>query len=366
MSKSTYIEINGKKYDAVTGKQMVKSQSTITSMKPSKNVGSIDGFSRRKTAQRIPANHAGKSQQKSKTLMRHSVKKPAAIQQPASHTKTQNNHTAKSNLGQHTRRVESAKNSPRSPHVKKYGTPVARTSIAKNHSEVTVKQVPPQLHKVPQNSHTTERMMPTAKQSKSTNAQKRKLMTERMIESALNNAQSHEEVHHSSHTASKKRRRSLAKRLGVSTRSMAMSSAALAVVLLAGFFALQNVPNFAMRVAATRAGFAAEMPDYKPSGFSFKGPINYSSGKVTVSFKSNSDSRAYDLVQQSSKWNSDALLSNYVAVDNKQYQTYQDRGRTLYIYDGSNATWVDNGIWYQIEGESNMTTDQLVRIAASI
>jgi len=368
VSKNTYIEINGNKYDAVTGKQIAKSHSSVTPMKQSKNVGSIDGFSRRKATQRIPANHSPKNQQKSQTLMRQSVKKPAVAPQPSAHSKNQTNHIAKSALGQHPRRVESAKTSPKSPHVKKYGTPVARTSIAKNHSEISIKkQEPSQVHKSAKSTHTSQHHATTkAKPTQSTTAQKRKLMTERMIESALNNAQSHEEVHQSSKSISKKRRKSLAKRLGVSSRSMAMSSAALAVVLLAGFFALQNVPNFAMRVAATRAGFAAEMPDYKPSGFSFKGPINYSSGKVTVSFRSNSDSRAYDFVQQSSKWNSDALLSNFVATENKQYQTYQDRGRTLYIYDGSNATWVDNGIWYQIEGESNMTTDQLVRIAASI
>jgi hypothetical protein len=196
--------------------------------------------------------------------------------------------------------------------------------------------------------------------------QKRRLLTSRMIESALGSAQSHKEVHPSIKPTATKRRKSFAKRLGVSSRSMAMSSAVLAVVLLAGFFAMHNVPNFAMRVAATRAGFDAELPGYRPAGFSFKGPINYSAGKVTVSFKSNSDTRAYDVTQQSSKWNSDALLSNYVLAEKKQYQTYQDRGRTLYIYDGSSATWVDNGIWYQIEGESQMTADQLVRIAASI
>jgi hypothetical protein len=121
-----------------------------------------------------------------------------------------------------------------------------------------------------------------------------------------------------------------------------------------------------MRIAAARAGFDASMPAYKPAGFSFKGPINYSAGQVVVSFNSNTDDRQYSVKQQESSWNSDALLSNFVVANNSQYQTYIDRGRTLYIYDGSNATWVDNGVWYQVEGPSDMTTDQLVRIAASI
>lgn len=359
MSKNTFIEINGKRYDTVTGKQLSDSKTTITSVKPTSSTGSIDGFSRRKSSSRVPAKHSSKSPQKSQTLMRQSVKKPAVAVQ------TQNrpvNHIQKSSLGQQPRRVETAKRSTKSPQVNKYGSPATRTSIATHHSELPIKQAPATTHPTPNQSHQSS----SATSSHTTPSHKRTLNTERMIESALNNATSHEEVHDSSKPTHTKRRKSLAKRLGVSSRSMAMSSAALAVVLLAGFFALQNVPNFAMRVAATRAGFNAEMPDYKPAGFSFKGPINYSSGKVTVSFRSNSDTRSYDLVQQSSKWNSDALLSNFVVADNKQYQTYQDRGRTLYIYDGSNATWVDNGIWYQIEGNSDMTTDQLVRIAASI
>ena len=126
------------------------------------------------------------------------------------------------------------------------------------------------------------------------------------------------------------------------------------------------MPNLSVRVAAARAGFDANMPGYKPSGYSFSGPINYSPGQVTITFKSNTDNKAYSVTQRASNWNSDALLSNYVVAENKQYQTYLDRGRTLYIYDGSNATWVDNGVWYQVEGDAEITTDQLVRIAASI
>jgi hypothetical protein len=156
------------------------------------------------------------------------------------------------------------------------------------------------------------------------------------------------------------------KKLGVSRRALSMSSAVLAVALLAGFFAIQNVPNLSMRVAATRAGFDAAMPGYKPAGFSFKGPIKYSPGQVSVSYESNTDARSYEVKQKASNWNSDALLANFVVAEGKQYQTFLDRGRTLYIYDQSNATWVDDGVWYQIEGQSNMTTDQLIRIASSI
>jgi len=185
-----------------------------------------------------------------------------------------------------------------------------------------------------------------------------------MLERGLAVANSHELPTLPSQHKSK--RKKLAHKLGISPRAMAISSTVLAGVLLGGFFAIQNVPNLSMRVASARAGFNASMPGYSPSGFSFKGPIKYSPGQVTISFDSNTDDREYSVTQRATNWNSEALLSNYVVSTNKQYQTYLDRGRTLYIYDESNATWIDNGVWYQVEGNSDMTTDQLVRIASSI
>jgi hypothetical protein len=353
VGNQTFIEINGKKYDAISGRLVdsASHKASITSVKPATNQGSIDGFSRRSKKpqnHRTPAQHALKQTQKSQTLMRNSVKKPALT--PPQVAK---NEITRSSLGQHPRRVAHSQNTIKSPHVQKFSAPAARTSIRKESKELTVQT--PKHHSI---EHHEARNHQHAIQKSQHNSAAGK-----MIEAALANAQSHEQTHH--HTSKKKKSR-LTRKLGVSAKTLSMSSAVLAVVLLAGFFAVQNVPNLAMRVAATRAGFNASMPAYKPSGFSFKGPINYSSGRVTVSFVSNSDDRTYELTQRNSDWNTDALLANFVVEENKQYQTYVDKGRTLFIYDDSNATWVDNGIWYQIEGESDMTTDQLARIAASI
>jgi len=108
------------------------------------------------------------------------------------------------------------------------------------------------------------------------------------------------------------------------------------------------------------------MPSYKPGGFALSGPITYSTGKISVSYQSNSDNRSYRVTQSNSAWNSETLLDNFVAVNRRAYQTFQDRGKTIYIYDGSNATWVDRGVWYQIEGASSLSSDQLLRIANSL
>ena len=366
MGNKNFIEINGKKYDAITGKLLSEQQKPAekpkAAVQPVKNTGVVDGFKKRpakpsKTRQQ--AKHAAKSnQQKSKTLVRNAVQKPAPT--VAKVKKKLAPTIEKSHLGVSARRQEQAKKVAKSHKVSKYSEQAVRTSIVKKHAPVSVKPAPSSVTAPAKKAVKT---MSEVAASTATKIHSRSVDAEKLIEAALSNAKSHEEkpVRHKS-----RRRSKFARKLGISSKTAAFSSGALAVVLLAGFFALQNVPNLAMRVAATRAGFNASMPGYSPSGFSFRGPINYSSGQVTISFRSNVDNRFYDVKQTSSNWNSDALLANFVIADNKQYQTYLDKGRTLYIYDGSNATWVDNGVWYQVEGESEMTTDQLIRIASSI
>ncbi len=355
MGNKNFIVINGKKYDTVTGKLLQDSPTlnkpVINTLNFSSNTGVVDGFMRKPTVKKprpLTAQHNVKQVQKSQTLMRQVVKKPNVQVSQSQSTKPS---IQKSHLGVSARRSETAKQTPKSQQVQKFGTLHHRTSVVSTSEHLPVAVAPAHHNPTVKNSVTPP-----------TKAAHRPSASEKMIEAALANASSHTEVH----PHKKKKRSKILKKLGISAKAAGMSSAILAGVLLGGFFAIQNVPNLSMRVAAARAGFDAQMPGYQPSGFSFKGPINYTTGKVTVSFESNSDEREYEVSQQASNWNSDALLSNYVVVDNKQYQTYLDRGRTLYIYDGSNATWVDNGVWYTVEGNSDMTTDQLIRIAASI
>jgi hypothetical protein len=85
-----------------------------------------------------------------------------------------------------------------------------------------------------------------------------------------------------------------------------------------------------------------------------------------VTFRSNSDERNFELQQQVSNWNSQALVDNFILSENKQYQTFQEKGKTIYVYDNANATWVNGGVWYKIEGNSSLNTEQLLKIASSI
>jgi hypothetical protein len=354
VGNQTFIEINGKKYDALTGK-LIQDKPTApvqkTTFQP--QVGVVDGFTRRpKPTSPRSVRHAVKAPQKSQTLARSAVKKPhpkTAVTTPAVSPIT------KPTLKTPEVRAQRARTTAKSPDIQKFPhTEKPRTSVVKHAHELAVQHPTQHALSAPQQQ---KQIAPHANHPS-------KKHTEAVLQAALQSATTHESLHHQ-HAHPKKPRR-LTKKLGISPRVAALSSSVLAFVLLAGFFAVQNVPNLSMRVASTRAGFAAEMPGYKPAGFSFKGPIAYQAGRVSVTFKSNTDDRQFTLTQSSSNWNSDALLANYVASEKKQYQTYLDKGRTLYIYDNSNASWVDNGIWYQIEGDSSLTTDQLIRIASSL
>ena len=145
---------------------------------------------------------------------------------------------------------------------------------------------------------------------------------------------------------------------------------ALAVVasllLVGGYITYLNIPNVSLRVAASRAGIEATMPGYKPDGFSLNGPIAWSTGQVVISFASNTDERNYDVIQRNSRWDSQSLLANYVLEETADYTTFEESGLTIYVFEGANATWVNGGVWYTIEGESLLNPDQLINIATSL
>jgi hypothetical protein len=108
------------------------------------------------------------------------------------------------------------------------------------------------------------------------------------------------------------------------------------------------------------------MPAYTPAGFSLNRDVQVSPGKITVGFRSNTDDKEFTITQQASNWSSQAMVNNHLIASNKTYQSYDNNGKIVYIYDNSNATWVNGGVWYQINGNATLTSDQLIRIASSL
>lgn len=344
------IELNGHTYDAKTGKQLAH---TDTSKKapvshPKTNASKhIDGFTRR------PATAVKKSPQKSQTLMRASVKQPVANK---IHAKA----TAKpvlSPVRHKTPRTESIK-----PGRAIRATTIAQSSLiskfghtipAIQSAVVPVAPEPALLKHNPPAVKPAHEVAPTVTHAVSPRDP---------FKAAVENAISHKQpkakkarVHHR-----------IAKKLHVSPGLVSFSGMIILALGAGGFLAYQNLPKIAMQVAATRAGLNASMPTYQPSGFSMAGPIEYEPGVVTLNFKSNSDERSFAVTQKNSSWNSETLLENFVSATKQPYQTFQANGRTIYIYEGNKATWVDGGVWFNIDGKANLNSDQLLRIADSL
>lgn len=359
------IELNGQKYDATTGRPVSTSSNTVKSHKvvpvPS-GPKQLDGFTRRPGAARstVPTKTLHAKTQKSQTLMRKVVKKPEA---PAKiHAKV-----AAPTIGH-----QPASKQPRLE-ASKPGRAIRATSIGQSSliskfgktpptiqsKVVPVKPAPAVVTAAPATKQTAIQRPAAHHAPKSQPASATK---KNVFETAIENAASHEtpkikkaRVHHR-----------IAKTLRVSPRLVTFTGATLAVLLVGSVYAYQNMPEIAMKIASTRAGLNANLPAYQPAGFALAGPIEYNSGEVTLNYKSNSDERAFNVIQKNSGWNSETLLENFVETNSKPYQTFQANGRTIYIYDGNKATWVDGGVWYNIDGEANLNSDQLLKIAESL
>lgn len=328
MGKEHIIELNGQRYDARTGAIVATTPIPASKTHHSKPVArTMDGFSRA-PKQSLPHHQP----EKSKTLMRAVVAKPKPAQ-PHHQTHSPIKTTAATLHSQHRHAASVQK----SPLVSRFGHDIASN---------------PKASPVPDASHIQDTGRAVVHQPASADP----------ISHALANATGHEQP------KLKKARLNtrVARKLKVSPRVLSSASFGLAFLLITGFFAYQNIPGLTMRLAAARSGVQGRLPGYQPAGFSLNGSIAYKPGQITINYKSNSDDRNFKVSQSSSSWDSQSLLDNYVAVNRRDYQTVQDKGKTVYIYDGSNATWVDGGIWYRVEGESSLNSDQLLHIAASL
>ncbi len=399
----TTIELNGTLYDAVSGKA-VNSQApqTIapTPATPQAAPGSItppptsprnvDGFFKPASkavvapakpvaptpvqatatpAKEKPApareavtapNHAQAHQpERAKTLMRHAIDKPK-VSAPIDENTTPALPTPNDSFREREARASRVS---KSPSISRFGGRLP-TAIDKKHVDHVPVIEPP--HDAPAaekhlNSFAKTRTSPKLRAEEPQAKAQAEAVPAISFASAIANATSHEEET----PAKPKLHQRTAKKLGTTTKMLGAGGATLAVLLIAGFIAFKSVPTVQMQLAATRAGFSASLPGYTPAGFSMKGGIDADQGAVTVNYKSNSDDRNFQVSQKPSNWTSESLLTNYVSSDKKAYQTYEERGKTIYIYEGSNATWVNGGVWYEIKGDSSLSSDQLLHIANS-
>jgi len=338
------IELNGERYNAYTGvlvdgiraavpAQLAKQPSVSRSVASSKKIH--------------------KNTQPSRTLMRHAVRKPSTIttrktvamdvmQQAAAPAAV-----ASRFHDPDPKRLKRAENVRKLSSISRFGgvsttahaaQPPATTEAAREIAATP--QAPAPVHH--QQNHTDK--------------------SHDVIEKGLRAANSHEQ-----RTAKKpKLHHRVSRKLGLSNRAAGIAAGSLAVLLFGAFFTYQNVPSMSVRYASAKAGVKASLPGYRPAGFAVSKRIQYSPGQITIAYKTNADSRSYNVSQKNTSWNSEALRDHLVTTTGSDPQSFPDKGRTIYLHDGDQADWVNNGVWYSISGNSELNTDQLIKIATSI
>ena len=319
------VTINGRRYDAHTGLPLADMPSS-----PSKTTAQTPIQPETPQAHPHHVQHSRlvhASMQKSQTLNRQAVKNPRAGQaavKPAVH---------------------------RSAAISKFGPKTAAQPTAPNGRIMS--DIGPRNHPTVAAAH--KKMAASVPHHAVKAAPKpSRVIKNEAIKEALHKAPTKKEI---ARTQPKKKRWS---------RAFSVASASLAIVLLGGYFTYLNMPSLSVKVAAAQAGVDASYPDYRPDGYSLNGPVAFTDGQVSMKFAANAGPQNYTIDQSKSGWDSSAVLDNYVkkkAGDN--YITYNERGLTIYTFDG-NAAWVNGGVLYTITGDAPLSSDQIRRIATSM
>lgn len=306
MNKNNTVTISGKKYDAVTGLP-------VTTAKPA---------SSKTPKQPTPATGIHAAPQRSQTLVRRVIKKPAGALKPA-------------------RKPGQTMDIARSRAISRFAP----------HPVTAVKEKPV-VTDIPATKHPLLARVHQAQVAKKTPALTSQEVKDREIAKAL--AAETPKVH------KKKFMRRHPKFITIASISVVIAVAVAYIVYM-------NMPALSVSVAATQAGINATYPQYQPDGYSLSGPVTYTDGAVSINFAANTGSTKFDITQAKSSWDSTAVLENLVkktAGDN--YITSQERGLTIYTYGNGDAAWVNAGILYTIVGDAPLSGDQIRHIATSM
>jgi len=141
-------------------------------------------------------------------------------------------------------------------------------------------------------------------------------------------------------------------------------SITIVVLLLAGVMGYQYRGAITLRFADTAAGFHAQLPEQIPSGYTAS-KYTYAAGTITTEYVRSGTNRHFSLSQTSSKL-TDNQLQQSIRTSTPQYDTLQKNGHTMYIYGSNNASWLADGMLFEIISDGNLSTSDLVQIASSL
>lgn len=362
MEHTNVIELNGKRYDAVTGKYLGKSHAQPVPAAKSSAGRAMDGIvrsgarpnrphlepaqtkeqpkSRPARDHHKPSHLNGHQPQQTKTLMRQAVTKPKPLPKKEKtakgldrapiHTLALKESVTKVN----PYRQQRANLARRHQDIKRFEAVAARASS----SAVTARS-----------SRPVESPRPSATQTAAAPVQQ---SYNSMFEAAIAHATSHQEP-----------KPRVAKKHSRSRRALHATLAVIIVLGLGGFAAWTQRGQIELQIASWQAGFDARMPSYALTDYK-RSAIHQEQGGIVVNYQSG-DSH-YRISQQPSSWNSQTLLDQDVAgATTEDVETIESKGRIIYIYD-NNASWVDGGVRYDITGNAPLTTEDILSIVDSM
>lgn len=359
MSKTT-ITINGRVYDAITGMPMVTDATQVTASQPEQPAAeSIQPQTVALPKKRIFSDIGPAAQKKPKQVLaapsKHKTPKTNTPAAQAVHHTTQKSHTLYRKALQKPQPEPAVAKTPqeRSPMISRFGaekptgTPTAEPPREPHEQPPQQAVMHPTVAKVLR--QTVAKSPQTARPQPSGKELKELLIKERLAEVG--------------NTPAKREKRG--NWLSRQPRMVTILSSTLALLILGGYLTYITLPSISLRVAASRAGVNASMPEYKPDGYSLDGPITYSPGEVIINYTSNTNETGYKLTQKATNWDSQAVLDNYVSRLTDNYLTFQERGITVYTF-GNKAAWVNGGLLYTIDGNAALSSDQILRVATSL
>ena len=130
------------------------------------------------------------------------------------------------------------------------------------------------------------------------------------------------------------------------------------------FLVNKSMPNLSIQVAAMQANFDVAIPQYIPRGYECTSSTS-DGNKISMTFTSG-DGSSFTITEEPSSWSAATLETNYVKDKFANYTTVREQGLTLFV-SGSSYAWIDEGILYNIETQSEtLTKKQIKTIATSI
>ena len=306
----------------------------------------------KKPRQHTAKHTARRKPQQAKTLMRHAVQKPHASLKPAIKLQAPVEIAAKpaSNLAAKKSaanvdpvKLQRARQVSRHQHVQRF----PRTTPA-NAVRPTAHNAPATT---PQSRHHPTHQTAAAHHRATPPHQHTAQHTD-IFEAAMARATSHAQPT-PKHLRQQRRKR----------RTARIVTVVATLLIVGGLVTWLQWPHVELRVASFQAGFQASMPNHQLEGYE-RGSIRHEHGQIVMSYHSG-DSH-YQITQQSSGWGSRTLLDSAVAgASTEEPRVINSKGRIVYLYD-NNASWVDNGVRYDITGDAPLTAKDIQAIVDSM